>query len=345
MRARVIINKGNGSVQGPGPQFRPAELADLFARHGVDASIVLSTGQEIEREAQAAIGEAATGRFDAIIVGGGDGSVGTVAGVLAGSGRPLGVLPLGTLNHFAKDLGLPLDIDGAVAVIAAGCIRPVDVAEVNGRVFVNNSSVGLYADMVADRERQQTDSGRGKWPAMLVAAWKVLRRFPVRRVSIHAEGWSQPCQTPFVFVGNNVYTINLFNPGGRIALDRGELCLYVLTHRSPRGLLWLSVRATLWRLDQDRDFEMRSVREVEILSRARRLRVSVDGEVTTLRPPLVYRIRPKALDVFAPATGQEEKQALQSHVLGFGLRWASPAVAQLSNIKGLWVPMSRPLRC
>jgi len=85
-------------------------------------------------------------------------------------------------------------------------------------------------------------------------------------------------------------------------LDRGELCLYVLNHRSPWGVLWLGLRAALGRLDQERDFEMRAVTEADILSRARRLRVSVDGELIVLRPPLHYRTRPKALRVFAPAT-------------------------------------------
>lgn len=300
MRARVIINRGGGSVRGEDEQERRKGLAEAFARHGVDASLVFASGDGIRDEARAALDGTEGGPFDAVVVGGGDGSVSSVAGILAGSGKPLGVLPLGTLNHFAKDLGMPLDIDGAVGTIAAGHVRQVDAAEVNGRIFVNNSSVGLYADMVADRERQQADAGRGKWPAMLAASWRVLRRFPRRRLSIRAEGWKHPCRTPFVFVGNNVYDLSLFNPGGREALDRGELCLYVLDHRSPWGLLWLSVRAALGRLEQERDFEMRAATEVEISSRSGRLRVSVDGEVTVMRPPLVYRIRPKVLSVLAP---------------------------------------------
>jgi diacylglycerol kinase family enzyme len=263
MRARVIINKGSGSGNGEASQARQAELADAFARRGVDASIVVASGDEIQREARAALDKTGSGGFDAIVAGGGDGSVSAVAGVVAGQGTPLGVLPLGTLNHFAKDLGVPLDIDGAIDVIAGGRVRQVDVAEVNDRVFVNNSSIGLYADMVADRDQQHNDVGRGKWPAMLMASWRVLRRFPLRRLSICAEGWQQPCQTPFVFVGNNAYDLSLFNPGGRAALDCGKLCLYVLNHRSPWGLLWMSTRAALGRLDQDRDFQMRSVTEVE----------------------------------------------------------------------------------
>jgi diacylglycerol kinase family enzyme len=313
MHVCVIINKGSGTAGGQDQQARQAELTEAFARRGVEASIVVASGDEIRREAQSALDETARDRFDAIVVGGGDGTVSAVAGVLASTNTPLGVLPLGTLNHFAKDLGLPLDLGGAVDVIAAGHIRQVDVAEVNGRVFVNNSSIGLYADMVTDRDRQLNDTGRSKWSAMLVAGWRVLRRFSRRRLSIRTEGWLKPCKTPFVFVGNNVYDLSLFNPGGRAALDRGELCLYVLDHRSPWGLLWMTIRAALGRLDQDRDFQKRSVCQVEIHSLAPLLRVSVDGEVITLRPPLLYRTLPKALSVFAPATAPDgERQAVEA---------------------------------
>lgn len=300
MRARVIVNRNGGSVRSGNEEARRAELEGAFARHGVDAALVFVSGDGIRDEARAALDGTGSGRFDAVVVGGGDGSVAAAAGALAGSGKPLGVLPLGTLNHFAKDLGMQLDIEGAVGAIAAGHVRQVDAAEVNGRIFVNNSSVGLYADMVVDRERQQAGAGRGKWPAMLAASWRVLRRFPRHRLSIRTEGWSRPCRTPFVFVGNNVYDFSLFNPGGRDALDRGELCLYVLGHGSPWGLLRLSARAALGRLDQERDFRMRTATEVEIRARSGRLRVSVDGEVVALRPPLLYRIRPKALQVLAP---------------------------------------------
>jgi diacylglycerol kinase family enzyme len=302
MRVRVIVNRGGGSVRGEDATAQQTELAAAFVRRGVEASVVLCAGSEIAREARAALGEARAGRrFDAVVVGGGDGSVGAAAGVLAGTDTSLGVLPLGTLNHFAKDLGLPLDLDAAVGVIAAGRVRRVDVGEVNGRVFVNTSSVGLYADMVADRDRQRRDSGRGKWPATLLAAWRALRRFPLRRLSIRAEGWTEPCRTPLVFVGNNVYEVSLPNPGGRAALDRGELCLYVVRHCGRWGLLRLAARAALGRLDQERDFELRSVTEAEIRSWARwPLRVAADGEVAALRPPLRYRTRPGALRVLAP---------------------------------------------
>ena len=304
-RVCVILNEGGGTVQREGADRQAKALAASFAERGIEAVMIFAAGEDLSIKARAALGdERGEGRFDGIVAAGGDGSVNAVAGALAGTAMPLGVLPLGTLNHFAQDLGLPSAVDAAVEVIAAGHVRRVDVAEVNGRVFVNNSSIGLYPYMVADRDRQRSDIGRGKWPAMLIAFVRALRRFPRRRLAIRAAGWSRPCRTPCVFVGNNEYEFDLLMPGKRPVLDTGKLCLYVLNHRSPWGLLNMALRAAAGRLDQARDFAMlRGLGEVEIVSRASRLPVALDGEVAVLRPPLRYRSRPRALRVFAPAPG------------------------------------------
>ena len=118
MRVFVVVNAEGGTVQSGG--IDPDGLGAAFAEAGLDAEVVFSAGAEVQRHAEQALAAATAGRIDAVVVGGGDGTVGAVAGVLAGSGVPLGVLPLGTLNHFAKDLGLPQDVAGAVRVIAAG---------------------------------------------------------------------------------------------------------------------------------------------------------------------------------------------------------------------------------
>src|SRR5207245_2348151 len=107
---------------------------------------------------------------DLVVVGGGDGTISAAASALADSKTRLGILPLGTLNHFARDLGIPTDLDEAARLIAAGNERRVDVAEMNGRIFINNSAIGLYPLMVLDRGRQQKTLGRSKRLAMLVAS-------------------------------------------------------------------------------------------------------------------------------------------------------------------------------
>src|SRR5205085_3333428 len=123
-------------------------------------------------------------KIDAVVVGGGDGTIRTVAGVLAGTAVPLGILPLGTLNHFAKDLGIPAELEAATAVISEGYTRRIDLGEVNDEIFINNSSLGIYPYLVADRERQTSGTSRPKWIAASLAFLRVLRRFPTRRLNV-----------------------------------------------------------------------------------------------------------------------------------------------------------------
>lgn len=296
MRVKVIINGGGGSVRGEDLSLR---IATAFARHGACASITQVEGEALEQATCAAL----AGRWDAIVAGGGDGTISTVAGLLAGQETPLGVLPLGTLNHFARDLGMPDTLEEAAATIAAGHLRTVDVAEVNGRVFINNSSVGLYADMVSERDRHRRRSGWRKGPAMLLASLRIFWRFGRRRLLVRAEGRQERLRTPLVFIGNNAYETSLPRPGTRQALDEGVLCLCVTRPRSRLGMLRLALRAAFGRLREERDFEMRRVPEVEIRSTSPVLRVSLDGEVATMATPLRYRIRPGALRVLAPPPG------------------------------------------
>jgi diacylglycerol kinase family enzyme len=208
---------------------------------------------------------------------------------------------MGTLNHFARDAGLPLDLQAAAAVIAAGRTRQVDAAEVNGRLFVNNSAVGLYPMLVREREAQQRRLGRTKRRAMLVAAARALWRFRSRRLSLRFAGMKAPVDTPLLFVGNNKYEMNLLNLGTRQALDKGELCLYAPLARSRTAFVWLSMRAVLGRPDRQRDFlSVEGIEEVEINSGRSMLMVAMDGEARPMETPLRYRIRAGALKLIVP---------------------------------------------
>jgi diacylglycerol kinase family enzyme len=214
---------------------------------------------------------------------------------------PLGIIPAGTLNHFAKDLNIPLAIEEAVAVIGAGHSRTVDVAEVNGRIFINNSSIGLYPYLVLDRVRRQRRSGLPKWLAMIPAGFRALRYFPVHRLSIHAPDGAETHRSPCVFIGNNEYRIDGRSLGTRDRLDEGRLHVYVAKQKSRVGLLWLACRSILGLLNQQQDLRALALPAVEIDSHHRRVLVAFDGEIESMRSPLHYRIKPEALRVFAPA--------------------------------------------
>ncbi|MEO5844825.1 MAG: diacylglycerol kinase family protein [Caldimonas sp.] len=292
--AIVIVNAGSG---GGNDQALVDRLAGLFTPAGLDAKIVLAHGGD---EIAAAVRNAVAERPRMIVAGGGDGTVSTVAAALVDTGIVFGVLPLGTLNHFAKDLGIPIDLADAVALLAEGKPTPVDVAEVNGRVFVNNSSLGLYPDIVRDRERQQKRLGRGKWLAFAWASLAVLRRFPFLGIALVVDGKEALRRTPFVFIGNNEYRMEGFAIGERAGLQDGRLSLYVAQRPGRWRLLQLFFRALTGHLRQARDFDVVLATDIVIQSRRRRLRVATDGEVTVMAPPLHYRVRPASLLVVGP---------------------------------------------
>ena len=235
-----------------------------------------------------------------VVAGGGDGTLNAVASVLAGGPAALGVLPLGTLNHFARDLRIPLPLDDAIANLARGVRVRVDVGEVNGRIFLNNSSLGLYPDIVRDREKQQRRLGRGKWLAFCWAVVAALRRFPFLSVRLNVNGGQHARRTPFIFIGNNEYTMQGLNIGERERLDTGMLSLYVAQRPGRLGLLRLAFRALFGRLAQARDFDALLATQMSIATRHKRLRVAIDGEVTVMATPLQYRIRAAALTVIVP---------------------------------------------
>ncbi|HEX2727879.1 MAG TPA: diacylglycerol kinase family protein [Beijerinckiaceae bacterium] len=304
MRVTALVNAAAGTAERHGPDALRGTLADAFERQGLSVDLQFVPGDQLREAAEAARGAAARGEIDAVAVGGGDGTISTVAAVLAGTGIPLAVLPLGTLNHFAKDLGIPADLDAAVAVISPANMRAVDVASVNGEVFVNNSSIGIYPYMVVDRERRRSLHGQSKWVAMFWALLRGLRYFPLRRLSICAEGWAEPCRTPCVFVGNNEYCLDASSFGTRERLNAGTLCLYVARQQSRPALLWLAFRSAIGLLDRKRDLRTFKSGSVDISSRTSRLLVALDGEVLVMRSPLEYRVRPGALRVFAPGDGK-----------------------------------------
>lgn len=290
---KIIISAGAGS----GDNNKASErLAKIFDEHQMDADIsVAHSGTEVVELAR----EAAGGHYEVVVAGGGDGTVSSVAAEVIDSGKILGVLPLGTLNHFARDLKVPFDVEAAAQLIVAGHTTEVDVAEVNNRIFLNNSSLGLYPIIVRERQKRER-LGYKKWPAFIWATIQAMRRYPFLHVRLRVNDELLERATPFVFVGNNEYAMNLLNVGLRERLDAGVLSIYI-THRTGRlRLISLALRVLLGRLRNDRDFlELRSS-ELQIQSRHKRLRVALDGEIEVLQPPLEYRIRSRALRVIVP---------------------------------------------
>jgi diacylglycerol kinase family enzyme len=235
-----------------------------------------------------------------IVAGGGDGTLSTVAGLLKGTGIAFGVLPLGTLNHFAKDLRIPMDVKEAIRVLAEGHVIEVDVGEVNGKVFLNNSSLGIYPDVVRERKRQQSRLGRGKRWALFWATITAMRRAAFLHVRMRLHDGEREYRAPFVFIGNNPYVMEGFNIGVRDTLSSGVLSVYVTQRRSRWALFGLGLRALFGQLRQAKDFEALTAEALTIESRHPYMHVATDGEVALMQTPLHYRVHPLALRVVAP---------------------------------------------
>jgi len=296
MRAEVtvILNASSGSAEG---QDTADRVREAFRTAGAKAQVHSApTGEEIGAFAKRAVTEGGA----TVVAGGGDGTVSSVAAVLAGGQKELGVLPLGTLNHFAKDLGISQDLGEAARTIVEGESTLVDIGEVNGRVFLNNSSIGLYPRIVKHREDQQERLGWGKWPALAWATLHALHRHRPVDVILSVDGREIRRRTAFVFIGNNVYNMEGFDIGTRTRLDGGELSVYLSRSARPFDLLVLALRALFGRLKGAAGFESLRTAELTIETRVPRIRVATDGEIAMVETPLRYKIRPRSLRVVRP---------------------------------------------
>jgi diacylglycerol kinase family enzyme len=294
-RVPVLLNRDGGALAAdPKLADRVAEALKLA---GVDVEVELLSGGDCAVRCRAA----AERKDPLLIVGGGDGTISAAASALAGTDTLLGVLPLGTLNHFARDLKLPTDLDEAAKLIAAGKDRRVDIGEMNGRVFINNSAIGLYPLMVVDRDIQRRRLGRSKRLAMIVASLRSLVRFNRHRLTLTVnEEQTGRVDTPLLFVGNNDYRVDIGAPGQRERLDAGELSVLVMRKKTRSGMLAASLRAFIGRSRADDMVRLDGVKRLRVAALRPRLAVSLDGEVVRAEPPLEYKIRSKALRVIAP---------------------------------------------
>jgi diacylglycerol kinase family enzyme len=295
VKVAIILNAKSGQLDRAACGQRAEEILAACRQRGIDATTHLCTGAQLTAKAR----ELAASGVDAVIAAGGDGTVSAVATGLVETNIALGVIPLGTLNHFSKDLGIT-DLATALDAIAAGRTERVDVGEVNGRMFVNNSSIGLYPEMVLRRDADRRLHGHGKWYAMIRAAFRTLLRFPLLHVAIALAGRVMSARTPFVFVGNNEYSRDLGDLGSRRRLDRGRLSVYTIRATRRLHMFWVMLRAVFRRAAPD-DLEAYAVERADIVSRKRLVTVALDGEVVRMKPPLQYRTRPGALRVLAPA--------------------------------------------
>jgi len=271
-------------------------IEKLGAEHGVAVEVIaFGEGSDLTALAKEAVEKG----VEIVVAGGGDGTINAVASALVGTDVALGVLPLGTLNHFAKDLGIPLKLEEAVRALFSGESLAVDVGEINGKLFLNNSSLGLYPRMVKQREAHQK-RGLPKWIAFLRASLYVARNYHslYLRMKVDDAG-AEYRKTPFIFIGNNRYELAGLQMGKRNSLAGAHLWICKAPDTTPGGLLRLTLRALAGRL-KDGDLEATEAKEAWIETRGRKAHIATDGEVVALDGPFHYRSRPQALKVIVP---------------------------------------------
>jgi diacylglycerol kinase family enzyme len=237
------------------------------------------------------------------VAAGGDGTVNHVLQPLVQTEAHLGVIPVGTYNHFAKDVGIPLDWRAALDVALNGSSRQIDVARVNDRFFVNNVSIGLYPELVARREELGRDYPR--WKARLYAIYATLRKYPHVTVAVETEHHREVIRSHVLLVSNNSYDLSRMGiETSRESLSSGRLAVYWAPHLPRLALLRYAARYLAGQMTAAAGFRSMQTTHLQLQSSRKRIRIGVDGELFTMTMPLTIATVPSSLLVRVPRVSE-----------------------------------------
>ncbi|MEO7913844.1 MAG: diacylglycerol kinase family protein, partial [Novosphingobium sp.] len=289
----VLINRSGGAALAAGTNLE-ASVEQAFHDSGAPVEVHLLGGPQMAD----AVEQTHTPR---VIVAGGDGTAACAAYALRGTKTELGLLPMGTLNHLARDLRIPDKLEDAAKLAATGRAVPIDLGEVNGHCFVNNASIGIYPRMVAQREAFRQRYGWPKWLASIPAGLAALARLPLHHLTVDMGKGPQRLITSLLFVGNNIYSLQSGDLGSRASLSDGVMSVYAVVHRSRLALIWFSIRTLLGRANRVTDFvAFGECTELTIQSRTGSVKMALDGELQRLNFPLQFKVDPGALLIVCP---------------------------------------------
>lgn len=292
--AQIIVNRRSGA----GDKSELNERIEAaFRRHGWPVDFVTCQRRDMERR----IEDAARRPGGTIVAAGGDGTINAVACACLRAQRPFGIVPAGTFNYVARNLGIPPAIDDAVATIVAGATRALDVGEVNGRLFLNNAGVGLYSHLIERREEDKCRFGRKRIVGLFSGLRCLLDRHPLHRFELRADGQPQRLRTTTLFFGCNALQLENYNVAARNCLHAGRLAVLSLAVHSRADIaraVWAALMTGA--LESADAIESFCAREVRLSTPRKALKVAIDGEIVVMRPPLELRLRRGALQVYAP---------------------------------------------
>ena len=297
--AHVIMNRNSGVDN---KDALRGEIEAAFTAYGWKVEFILASRQNLRKLTEQAVAQAP----GAIVVAGGDGTINTVASACVEAKRPLGLLPAGTFNFAARNLGVSTEVTEAVAVIVKGQIRQIDIGEINGRIFLCGAGLGLYTRMLEQREHDKRRFGRNRLVAFLSGIRCLLRRHPLFAAELVADGQTQRHFTTTLFFGCNALQLEHFNAIGAAECPRHQkLAVLSLKLRSRWHVIVAAWAALMGRLDALDTANAFCATTVHVQTRRRVLKLGIDGEVVRLRSPLDVRLRRGALQVFAPAVDHD----------------------------------------
>ncbi len=293
----VLANPNSGAVQ-----RNPQAVDQAMAVFGPRAELRAFSGDPADEAARAL-----RDGFRIIVAAGGDGTVAGVAHALAGSGRDMAVLPLGTFNYFARGLGLPEDPEAAARAILAGESHAIAVGTLNGRVFLNNVAIGLYPAILEEREATYARFGRYRILAHLASLRTILRFQRPYRMDLVQDGARQRIRTPMVFVARSAYQLDQFGLDGAQAISDDRFALFLAPQQTRLGFLRLAWRLVRRRVDHGRDVFVSTPRRIGLsISGRRRVSVALDGEKLKMRLPLRIEVAGDLLHVIVPPEKWQE---------------------------------------
>jgi len=297
----VVLNHGSGSDD---PAATRSVIEGVFGQAAREHEILLVTDASRLRELAAAAVARARERRGVVVAAGGDGTINTVAQATIGSGCPFGVLPQGTFNYFSRTHGIPSDTGQATRLLTTARAHPAQVGWVNDKVFLVNASLGLYPNLLEDREAYKKQWGRSRPVALLAAFMTLLRNHRQLQLSVDLGGQTRELRTPTLFVGNNQLQLDQIGMQEAACVRQGRLAAISLEPVGNLALFWLMLRGAMGQLgaaDSVQSFAFRSMTVTPKRSTRRiRMKVAMDGEVSWMYSPLEFRVEPAALMLLRP---------------------------------------------
>lgn len=301
---RFVVNAGAGAVD---VDAKRSVIEAALAEHGRRGELRVCGAADLPRVAREAA-SAAAADGSAVVAVGGDGSLNTVAQACHAAGCPMGVMPYGTFNYFARTHGLPTEPAAAARLLMRAGPRPVQVAAINQRLFLVNASLGLYPQLLQDREAYKAQFGRSRLVALGSAFVTLLREHRQLKLRIDHAGGTRVLRTPTLFVGNNPLQLQQIGLPEATQIEHGQLAAVLLKPVSTLAMLGLLARGALGQLGEADDVLSFAFDQITVAPAMpygkRRIKVATDGEIGWAKAPLQFRVSPQPLYLLKPAPAE-----------------------------------------